>query len=149
MIACVTSVGATTSANSQLLQTTREKPFLNELVPVCSGYLFYQGSSPTGSPVTLPMGSYDDNFLNEVEVYIIDSIGDYYVYEERVTVYAQQVSQIVLADGIIAEIADSSSNISRYLRDDDYQSALQYVYSGTSQINLPSDYVSPPRNVTD
>ena len=95
------------------------------------------------------MGSYDDNFLNEVEVYIIDSIGDYYVYEERVTVYAQQVSQIVLADGIIAEIADSSSNISRYLRDDDYQSALQYVYSGTSQINLPSDYVSPPRNVTD
>ena len=95
------------------------------------------------------MGDVDNNFLNEIEFYIMDSLGDYTVYEQTVTVNPQQVSQLVLANGFIDDIADGTSDISQYLRDEDYQSALQYVYSGSSQINLPSDYVSLHRLVAD
>ena len=105
-------------------------------------YLFYQGTSPTGDPATLPMGGVNHDFLNQIEVYIIDTVGDYHVFATNVTVDPERVSQIEISNGILEDLADQESNITRYLNNDDYQSALAYISSQTSQLNLPADYVS-------
>ena len=43
----------------------------------------------TSTPTVLPVGAYDAGFINVAELYIIDSVGDYYIYSRNITVTRQ------------------------------------------------------------
>ena len=49
-------------------------------------YLVYYGNQGLSSPSMLPMGNYEIGFLNEMELYIVDSVGDNYLQLQNVTV---------------------------------------------------------------
>ena len=53
---------------------------------VYRAYLFYYGSASSSGASILALGSLQHDFLNEVEFYIVDSIGDYYVFKKNLTV---------------------------------------------------------------
>ena len=46
-------------------------------------YLFYYGNASSSGASILALGSLQHNFLKEVEFYIVDSIGDFYVFKKN------------------------------------------------------------------
>ena len=51
-------------------------------------YLFYYGNSSSSGTSILPLGSLQYDFLNEIEFFIVDSIGDYFIFKKNLTVSA-------------------------------------------------------------
>ena len=49
-------------------------------------FLTYFGDTGESSPTVLPVGNLNMGFLNDYKMYIIDSIGDYYIYTRDVMV---------------------------------------------------------------
>ena len=49
--------------------------------------LFYYGTSSSSTPVVLPVGNIQINFINSLELYIVDSVGDAQKFYWNVTVY--------------------------------------------------------------
>ena len=54
-------------------------------------YLLFFGIQLVTDPVVLPVGNPDDDFRNEVVIYIMDSIGDYEIHIIEVKVVGYSV----------------------------------------------------------